>query len=104
MIYVDFQQACIPGPRWRWNTVSHLSCDPTADLEPLHQFAVRIGLKRRWFQPRGGIMPHYDLSPGMRQAALRAGATELETREAVVAVIQGWRLLKANKSPQPELL
>lgn len=96
MIYVDFQQSCLPNPRWRWNTVSHLSCDPTGDLEPLHRFAAGIGLKRRWFQPRGGIMPHYDLSPGMRAAALRAGATELPNREAVVAVIRAWRERKAS--------
>jgi len=29
MIYVDYQQDCERNARWRWNTVSHLTCDPT---------------------------------------------------------------------------
>lgn len=98
MIQVDFQQDCVPNRRWRWNTVSHLSCDPTDDLDALHRFAAGIGLKRSWFQPRGGIMPHYDLSPGMRQQALRAGANELTTREAVVDLIKAWRAFQEQKT------
>lgn len=104
MIHVDFQQDCVPNRRWHWNTVSHLSCDPTEDLDALHKFASSIGLKRSWFQPRGGIMPHYDLSPGMRQQALKAGANELTTREAVVNLINAWRAFQTQKkSQQPEL-
>lgn len=104
MIHVDFQQECIPNRRWRWNTVSHLSCDPTDDLDALHRFAVGLGLKRAWFQPRDGIMPHYDLSPGMRQQALRAGANELTTREAVVELIRAWRAFQTQKkTSQPDL-
>lgn len=102
MIYVDFQQSCIPNARWKWTSVSHLSCDPTDDLDALHQFAAGIGLKRSWFQPRGGIMPHYDLTPGMRAAALRAGANELTTREAVTAVIRAWREWQASKVKRKE--
>ena len=35
MIYVDYQQDCLRTAHWRWDTVSHLTCDPTDDLEPL---------------------------------------------------------------------
>ena len=104
MIHVDFQQDCVPNPRWNWTTVSHLTCDPADDLDALHKFAASIGLKRSWFQPRGGIMPHYDLTPGKRQQALRAGANDLTTREAVVKLINDWRAFQAQKkSKQPEL-
>ena len=108
MIYVDFQQSCVPNRKWRWNTVSHLTCDPADDLQELHEFAASIGLMRCWFQPRNGIMPHYDLSPGKRLQALRAGATELTSREQVVNVINAWRawqLAKPERQPQePERL
>lgn len=104
MIHVDFQQDCVPNRRWNWTSVSHLTCDPTDDLGPLHRFAESIGLKRAWFQPRGGIMPHYDLTPGKRQQAVRAGANEMDTPEAVVTLIQSWRAFQATKkSNQPDL-
>lgn len=43
--------------------------------EELHDFAVKIGLKREWFQQ--GSVPHYDLVPSRRQAAVDLGAQEL---------------------------
>jgi hypothetical protein len=57
------------------------SCHLTTDgpLDELHAFAARIGLRRRWFQnhPRA---PHYDLTPGRRDEALRAGAVFVPVR------------------------
>ena len=103
MIHVDFQQDCIRSRTWPWDTVSHLTCDPTDDLESLHRFAESIGLKRAWFQPRGGIMPHYDLTPGKRHQAVRAGANELRDRDTVVAVIRAWRTFQATKTKQLDL-
>lgn len=50
------------------------------DLEELHAFAARIGLKRAWFQ-RHRLAPHYDLTVRRREAAVRAGAIELSFRE-----------------------
>lgn len=50
------------------------------DLDALHALAGKIGLKREWFQASGRV-PHYDLTPGMRAAALRAGAREMDLRE-----------------------
>lgn len=101
MIHVDFEQDCVPNARWRWNTVSHLTCDPADDLEPLHAFAFRLGLKRAWFQPRDGIAPHYDLTPNKRLQALQAGANELQDNHAIVTVIKAWRAFQAAKKATP---
>jgi hypothetical protein len=59
------------GRKW-----CHLVSDKS--LEELHEFAGRIGLKRAWFQ-----RDHYDLTPGMRVRAVRAGAVEVTARELV---------------------
>jgi hypothetical protein len=55
-------------------------CD--GDLEELHAFAARIGLKRAWFQNHARCA-HYDLTPGRREAAVGKGAVEVSPREAV---------------------
>lgn len=57
----------------------------TGSIEELHAFAARIGLRRSWFQPRS--VPHYDLSPGKREQALRAGAEFVPAREQARARI-----------------
>lgn len=55
------------------------SCHLTADsLDELHAFAAKVGLKRAWFQNHP-LAPHYDLTPGRRAVAVKAGAIE-ETR------------------------
>lgn len=52
------------------------SCHLTADtLEELHAFALRIGMRRSWFQDHRAA-PHYDLTPGRREVAVRLGAVE----------------------------
>lgn len=59
------------------------SCHLTVDGESpehiavLHRFAASIGLRRAWFQahPRH---PHYDLTASRREAAVRAGALEVD--------------------------
>lgn len=102
MIYVDYPQGCERNANWRWDTVSHLTCDPTDDLEPLHAFAAGIGLKRSWFQPKNGIMPHYDLTPTKRLQALQKGAHELPDNPAINTVIKAWRAFQAEKKAIPE--
>lgn len=72
------------GHRW-----CHLFTD-SADLSELHALAARIGMKRSWFQGKPGKMPHYDLVPTRRAAALRAGATEA-SREKLVECIRAAR-------------
>jgi hypothetical protein len=58
-------------------------------LEELHAMALRIGLKRSWFQP-SPTLNHYDLVPSKRILALRNGAQEQTRREAV----ETWRRLR----------
>lgn len=58
----------------------HLTTD--GDVRELHAFAVRVGLKREWFQH--GRVPHYDLTEKRRREALRAGAVFVPAREQVM--------------------
>jgi hypothetical protein len=67
------------------------------DLEPLHAFAKRLGMKRSWFQQHPK-MPHYDLTPGRRAAALRLGAVFVEARQQAIAR----RAARAAKAEAPE--
>ena len=81
MIYVDelftatprTEQARQYGTRW-----CHLTTD--GDLEELHVFAEKLGMKRAWFQPHA-TLPHYDLVPSKRALAVRLGAREITTQE-----------------------
>ena len=50
-------------------------------VKELHEFAVRIGLKRRWFQSVS--RPHYDLRPSKRRLAISMGAEEVGMRDLV---------------------
>lgn len=60
------------------------SCHLTADTEDeLHEFALKIGMKRSWFQhSKGKEIPHYDLVRTRRKLAVSKGAIELTMREA----------------------
>jgi len=70
MIYVDQ----FPGNGWGyWQGGGHLL---TSDVEELHEFAKKIGLKREWFQEK--TAPHYDLTANKRRQAIDNGATPVE--------------------------
>jgi hypothetical protein len=79
-IYVDALE------EWGWKmpdrTVSscHMFTD-TVSLDERHAFALRIGMKRQWFQ-LSRVAPHYDLTRSRRDAAVRLGAIEVDRREA----------------------
>jgi len=74
MIYVDSLRSCIPNPKWRWNKSCHLFAD---SLEELHEFALKLGLKRSYFQSKS-IVPHYDLTENKRREAVMKGAREVK--------------------------
>lgn len=60
------------------------SCHLTADtLEELHAFALKIGMKRAWFQDHP-LCAHYDLTPPRRAEAVKAGAVEETCREGTI--------------------
>jgi len=73
MIYVDSVRSCIPNPKWRWNKSCHLFAD---SLNELHEFALKLGLRRSYFQ-KGSIVPHYDLTENKRKEAVKKGAKEI---------------------------
>lgn len=79
-IYVDELQHW--GWKLRGRTVQscHMFTD-SLDLEELHVFAERIGMKRAWFQ-QSRVSPHYDLTPSRRALAVSLGAIQLGRREA----------------------
>ena len=66
----------------------HLFCEP-GDLDVLHGFAKQLGLRRSYFQ-NSARLPHYDLTPRLRDKALRCGAQEASIFR-VSAVMQRWR-------------
>ena len=59
------------------------SCHLYADtLEELHAFALRIGMRRAWFQNHPTVK-HYDLTAPKRQKAIALGAIEHDRRQSV---------------------
>ena len=52
----------------------------------LREFAVRLGLQTSWLQHAGTEREHYDLFAHCRNAAIRAGAIEVDRRTFVMAI------------------
>lgn len=65
-----------------WGPFRGGSCHLTTDgpIDELHAFAARIGMKRAWFQTPDCV-PHYDLTPMRRDAAIAAGAVFVPARQ-----------------------
>lgn len=78
MIYVD--DCRIPFGHM---LMSHLL---GTDLDELHEFATRIGLKREWFQDKR--IPHYDVSDSKRLLAINRGAVPINCYELPNDVIR----------------
>ena len=57
-------------------------CHMVTDSSPeeLHDFALRLGLRRERFQQHQRL-PHYDLRPEMREKALALGAEAVSSKE-----------------------
>ena len=68
-----------PIRRHRSGEWCHMVSDES--VEELHEFAARIGLKRKAFQ--GVSRPHYDLRPSKRRLAVSMGAQEVGMRDLV---------------------
>lgn len=78
-VYVDEvkEYARVAPPARRWGRLwSHMTADTEQEL---HEMAQAIGLKREYFQRRGGPLDHYDVTPAKRAAAMRRGAVEETT-------------------------
>lgn len=79
-IYVDSLESWGWVLRGRQVRSCHMFTD-AVDLEQLHLFAERIGMRRAWFQDHR-IAPHYDLTPSRRAAAVLHGAIAVGRRDA----------------------
>ena len=66
---------------WRHGPSCHLIAD---SVDELMEFAVRMGLKREWFQAKS--TPHFDLTAEGRELALQHGAIELGQRQLVAKI------------------
>lgn len=79
-IYVD--DAFVLGDWGRWTGGGHLQAD---DVDELHAFAARLGMRREWFQSRPGRpdRDHYDLDAPRRDLAIELGAVSETWREGV---------------------
>ena len=64
---------------WRHGPSCHLIADT---VEELVDFAVKMGMKREWFQPESS--PHFDLTADGRKLAVKNGAIELKQRSFVL--------------------
>lgn len=62
--------------RWRGRRWAHLVSDES--YEELHAFAVRLELRRVWFQG-----DHYDVPAEVRDRAVELGAEEVSCQELV---------------------
>jgi hypothetical protein len=79
-----------------------IMCHMVADrIEELLDMADRIGLARRHLQP--GSFPHFDLSLGYRDRALRQGAISVDRRQ-LVSVMRAYRELLFRDETEMERL
>jgi hypothetical protein len=74
MVYVDDAAILYRGKK-RY----HMTADTLVEL---HAFAASVDINACWFH-RGARHPHYDITDPQREAAVRAGATEVTSRELV---------------------
>ena len=52
----------------------------TNNVDELHAFAARIGMRRTWYQNKPRF-PHYDLTGERITLAIKAGAVERDLRQ-----------------------
>lgn len=92
-VYVD---TYLPIYGSKWDGGGHLLA---TDIDDLHIFAKKLGLKRSWFQDT--TFPHYDLVRSKRELALAHGAIALKFGEfpddLLVKTKHGYERYDANR-------
>lgn len=81
-VYIDQYPEWL-GVSAKWKGGGHLF---GTDLEELHAFALRIGLRREWYQD--DRFPHYDCTLRMRYRAVMAGAVRVAAGQIPEGVIR----------------
>lgn len=90
MIYVDDMNRKASVGRHSSRRWFHMIADPPDD-EELKTFAARIGLNVKYMQTRKGES-HFDITAGMRQKALAAGAIQITFRQLAQKILDCRRL------------
>lgn len=75
-VYVDALRKTSRSHDWPWSHHCHMMADT---LDELHDMALRISLRRDYFQ-----RDHYDLVSSRRKLAVAAGAVEVSSRMLVL--------------------
>jgi hypothetical protein len=68
------------------------------NFSELHEMALKIGLKRSYFQNHR-FLPHYDLIPSKRDLALHFGAIE---RDSAPIVKEAFEKAKSRSHQHPQ--
>lgn len=76
-VYVDAENL-----KFRNMIMCHMIAD---SVDELHDMALKIGLKKEWFQANSSF-PHYDISLSVKKKALELGAIEVSRRELVLKI------------------
>jgi len=66
------------SPSWNWGESCHLFTDDD-NYEELYEFGRKLNLDPIWFQ-FDKRLPHYDITRKKREAAVKAGAREVNMR------------------------
>lgn len=89
----DAMTVLVDECRWWWRGRQWCHMISDTDLDELHAVAGHAGVPRRAFQG-----DHYDLHPGAREMAMRAGAQPVGSRELVARLrASGLRITPAQK-------
>jgi hypothetical protein len=97
-VYVDPIAAWGGSKAFRWTRSCHLLADT---VEELHAMALRIGMKREWFQNER--LKHYDLTESKRRAAIAAGTIEVSFGQMAEFMKSGKIVGTAADNRQPSL-
>ena len=74
-VYVDEMEA-----EYGRMIMCHMIADTTAELLAM---ADRIGVQRKWIQYPGTPKEHFDICKSKKEAALRCGAIQIDSRKFV---------------------
>ena len=90
-VYVDelfatnsphYQSKC-----WHYKLACHLFAD---NISELMEFAIKLGLKLKWFQDNPAL-PHFDITKNKRLQAVKLGAIEVDRNKV-------HEMMKKNRS------
>ena len=82
MVYVDKGRILLGQMK-----MSHMFADT---IDELNSMALKIGLKKEWYQVGNSGTPHYDICQSKKKMAIKLCARDID-RKKVVEIIKFWR-------------